>query len=165
MDELKRLYDEDQADRKVKLWEKDNELFLKRDTERLQRVLTLIKQGKIISAADYFHAAMILQHGGEVQHYETAHEFSKKAAQMGYEPECREADPLWLAAAAKDRALMMQGKSQLYGTQRKKDSNEGRWYVYPVDPTITDEERARWHVPPLKESFKRAEELNRQESK
>lgn len=64
----------------------------------------------------------------------------------------------WLAAAAKDRWLMWQNKPQLYGTQFKKV--DGRWILWEVDPTVTDEERARWNVPPLEEAKKKAEALN-----
>lgn len=74
-----------------------------------------------------------------------------------------ELDPLnstarWLAAASKDRYLMTLGKPQLYGTQFKKV--DGKWILWEVDPSVTDEERAKWGVPPLVEARKRAEELN-----
>ena len=67
---------------------------------------------------------------------------------------------LWraLAAASKDRSLMWQGKPQLYGTQFKKV--DGRWILWEVDPSITDEERAKWNVPPLAEQKKKLETLN-----
>jgi hypothetical protein len=54
---------------------------------------------------------------------------------------------------------MTLGKPQRYGTQFKRDPG-GPWYLYPVDPAVTDEERARWNVPPLAELKKRAEALN-----
>jgi hypothetical protein len=53
---------------------------------------------------------------------------------------------------------MWQGKPQLYGTQFKKV--DGRWILWEVDPTITDEERVRWNVPPLEENRKKLEALN-----
>lgn len=64
----------------------------------------------------------------------------------------------WLAAASKDRSLMWQGKPQLYGTQFKRVDN--RWVLWEVDPTVTDEERAKWNVPPLAEQKKKEAELN-----
>ena len=164
MDELKTLYEQDQADRHEGLMRKDLQLFLKRDSERLERALTLIKENKIITAADHLHAAMILQHGTEIKHFEMAHELAKKAAEMDYRPEKDEPNPLWLAAAAKDRVLVTQGRPQLYGTQFRKESKDGSWKLHDVDPTITDEERAHWHVPPLSEAYKRLEKLNRESS-
>lgn len=160
-DELKNLYEEDQGDRTEKLWEKDAELMQERDETRLRRVLELIEKGQLKTSADYFHAAMILQHGSETRHYELAHEFAKRAADEGYVEQEGEVDPLWLAAAARDRALMSQGKPQLYGTQFRTDSPGGLWYLYEMDPSVTDEERARFHVPPLAQARKRVEDMNR----
>jgi hypothetical protein len=106
-------------------------------------------------ADDYYHAAMILQHGRTAEDFDLAHQLSLKASEL--EPTDRAAR--WLAAATKDRYLMTLGKPQLYGTQFKRDPG-GPWYLYPVDPSITDEERAKWNVPPLAEAKKRAEALN-----
>lgn len=163
-DEIKRLYDEDQKDRIEKLWERDEKLMQERDNARLQRVLELIAKNQLKTPADRLHAAMILQHGYETKHYELAHELSKQAADDGYVPEKDEVDPLWLAAAAKDRSLMSQGRPQLYGTQFRKDSADGSWYLYEVDPTVTDEERARFHIKPLGEAQKRVGELNKEKT-
>jgi hypothetical protein len=49
------------------------------------------------------------------------------------------------------------GLPQKYGTQYR--SVGGRWVLYPVDPATSDEERARWDVPPLAEALRRAEEM------
>jgi hypothetical protein len=68
-----------------------------------------------------------------------------------------------LAAAAKDRFLMHSGKPQLYGTQFVLEGET--WVLYEVDPSITDEERARWGVPPLAEARRSAEEMNRREGR
>ncbi len=54
----------------------------------------------------------------------------------------------WLAAASKDRELMALGKPQLYGTQFKRGA-DGKVVRWPVDPSITNAERARWHVDPI----------------
>ncbi|HUY69801.1 MAG TPA: hypothetical protein VMU70_02190 [Candidatus Tyrphobacter sp.] len=158
--ELKTIYDGDQKDRAEKLWEKDPQLMAKRDSTRLKRILELVENNRLKKPADFLHAAMILQHGSEIRHYELAREFAKKAADQGYTPETGEVDPFWLAAAAKDRSLMSQGKPQRYGTQSRKDVKDGPWYLYQVDPSITDEERARFHVRPLSELIKRIDDLN-----
>src|SRR3954452_1437676 len=87
--------------------------------------------------------------------YDQASEWATKAVELDPDyPGVR-----WLAAAAKDRYLMWSGKPQLYGTQFKKDK-DGPWYLWQVDPTVTDEERAKWDVPPLARAKARAVALN-----
>ena len=43
---------------------------------------------------------------------------------------------------------MALGKPQPYGTQFKR-SVDGKVERWPVDPSITNAERARWHVDPI----------------
>jgi hypothetical protein len=154
--ELYQMYEEDEADRgtapNVKA---DWQAISERDGARRKRVLELFRSASLKVADDYYHAAMILQHGSAAEDFDLAHQLSLKASDL--EPTNLEAR--WLAAASKDRYLMTLGKPQLYGTQFKRDRG-GPWYLYPVDPSITDEERARWNVPPLAELKKRAEALN-----
>jgi hypothetical protein len=52
---------------------------------------------------------------------------------------------------------MTGGLPQKYGTQYR--FANGRWILYEVDPAISDEERARWDVPPLAEALRRADEM------
>lgn len=155
--ELERLYTEDQADRtegpNAKI---DWEAVSKRDEQRRKRVLEILEAGGAKTAADYHHAAMVFQHGSTLEDYDRAHKLAAKAAEL--DPEHPGAK--WLAAAAKDRWLMNQGKPQLYGTQFK--MVDGKWVLWDVDPSVTDEERAKWDVPPLAVAKKRAEELNAQ---
>jgi hypothetical protein len=54
---------------------------------------------------------------------------------------------------------MYQGKPQRYGTNMVPDGKRIR--VWDVDPATTDEERARWDVPPLAEMERRAAEASR----
>lgn len=157
--ELAKIYKEDQADRKKRLWEKDEKLMQARDAARLERTLEMIKANLLKAAEDFYHAAMVLQHSGQLPLYRMAARLARKAANRGYKRE----NALWLFAAATDRALMTEGKLQKYGTQVKKDSVDGEWYVYQVDPAVTDEERKKFYVRPLKESYARAAELNEEE--
>jgi hypothetical protein len=150
--ELTRICAEDQADRQG--GKIDWRVVGKRDAERLKRVKEIADQGGLKQADDYFHAALVLQHSDHVEDYQRAHEWCLKAVELDPEyPSAR-----WLAAATLDRSLMNQGKPQLYGTQFKKVDN--KWVLWQVDPTITDEERAKWDVPPLAESRKREESMN-----
>lgn len=153
--ELERLYNEDQADREAgPNADIDWQAVSKRDAERRARVREIVDKGGATTSMDYYHAAMVYQHGTEVPEYDEAHRLAVKAVEL--DPENGKAK--WLAAASKDRSLMWQGKPQLYGTQFKKV--DGRWILWEVDPTITDEERAKWNVPPLAEQRKKLETLN-----
>jgi ribosomal 50S subunit-recycling heat shock protein len=111
----------------------------------------MVEQGMVRTADDYYHAAMLLQHGEKLEHWQQARELAIKAAEMGH-PRAR-----YLAAAALDRWLMRQGKPQKYGTNSWPDKDG--WRVWDYDPTTTDEERAEWDVPPLAELLERAKEL------
>jgi hypothetical protein len=153
--ELEKLYNEDQADRAPDMDKNDWTLVSKRDEARRKRVLKIMSQGGAREAADYVHAAMVLQHGQAPEDFEHANQWSLKAVELDPDyPNAR-----WLAAAAKDRYLMNLGKPQLYGTQFKRDK-DGPWYLWQVDPSITDEERAKWDVPPLARAKARVEALN-----
>jgi len=94
-------------------------------------------------AADYWHAAMLLQHGDSLDDSWRAHELAKHGAALGHAG-CR-----WLAAAAYDRWLVTQGKPQKYGTQSR--MIDGRLELCEVDPATTDAERTEWLVKPLAE--------------
>ncbi len=153
--ELERLHKEDQADREAGPNAKiDWQAVSKRDAERRARVREIVDKGGATTSTDYYHAAMVYQHGTEVPEYDEAHRLAMKAVEL--DPENGAAK--WLAAASKDRSLMWQGKPQLYGTQFKKVDD--RWVLWEVDPSITDEERAKWNVPPLAEQRKKLETLN-----
>ena len=117
-------------------------------------VSAIAAAGGLHEADDYFNAALILQHSDKTEDYAQAHQWCVKAVELDSElPSAR-----WLAAATQDRWLMSQGKPQLYGTQFKKVN--GRWILWDVDPSVTDEERIRWEVPTLAEARKRAESMN-----
>jgi hypothetical protein len=42
-------------------------------------------------------------------------------------------------------------RPQRFGTQYQGDPQTKQMKLYPVDPSVTDEERARWGFPPLAE--------------
>lgn len=153
--ELESLYAADQKDREGDLEGTAWQQVEKRDAERRKRVLEIMEKGGAKEAGDYIHAAMVFQHGQTTDDLDHANRWATKAVELDPEyPGAR-----WLAAASKDRFLMDSGKPQLYGTQFRKDK-DGPWYLWQVDPAITDEERAKWDVPPLARSKARAEALN-----
>jgi hypothetical protein len=148
-DEMVTLFTADQEDRKDGTL--DDEVVA-RDRIRRTRGLAKLAAGELHSPADYFHLAMLLQHGAVTEHFHLAHELARRAAH-GHPP------ATWLVAATMDRWLMNQGLPQKYGTQYR-DVGHG-FELYPVDPATTDEERRRWQVPTLAQAQARAAAFNR----
>lgn len=153
--ELASLYHADQEDRRGgPNADIDWAAVSRRDAERRQRVLEIVEQAGAREADDYYHAAMVFQHSDQPEDHDRAHEWCLEALELDpAHPHAR-----WLAAASKDRSLMWRGEPQLYGTQYKMEN--GKWILWEVDPSITDEERARWDVPPLAVAKERLAELN-----
>jgi hypothetical protein len=155
--ELTKIFEDDQADRTGSpdaLAKADWTAIDARDRARQDRVRQILAAGGAKTADDYFHAAMVFQHGDTDAEIAESHELSLKAVELDPEhPTAR-----WLAAASEDRLLMRQGKPQHYGTQFKKV--DGKWVLHDVDPAVTDDERAEWDCPPLAQARKRAEKMN-----
>jgi hypothetical protein len=132
-----------------------------RDAARRQRVSELLADGRVTAPDDYFHAALIFQHGETLEDIWRAHLLAQKAAEMGATQTIDGKDSRWLAAATLDRWLMYQGKPQQYGTQFVPDGK--RYRLWDVDPATTDAERAANHVPALQEQRKHAERLTEED--
>jgi len=153
--ELLQIFEADQTDRANWGQDIDWAVVADRDQQRHERVLRLAESGRLAAADDWYHAAMVMQHGHDLADFERAHLWAKRAATL--DPNLRDAK--WLAAAAKDRWLNHQGKPQRYGTQFEKN-DRGEWTVSDVDPSVTDEERALWAVPPLAHAHAHAQAMN-----
>jgi len=154
--ELLELYEQDQADRSAANYDEiDWSEVGPRDRERRKRVREIVVAGDVHVADDYFHAAMVFQHGEQPEDFKQAHEWAVRAVEL--DPDHDSAK--WLAAATEDRYLMNTGKPQKYGTQFRRDK-DGPWYLYEVDPSVTDEQRKEWNVPPLSEALARVDEMN-----
>jgi hypothetical protein len=147
--ELMGLYKSDQRDR-ADSRSFTPDMMSARDGARRRRVQAILAEGGARAARDFFHAAMVLQHGATLADIQQAHQLALKAAEM--DPQHFSAR--WLAAAAKDRELQGLGKPQRYGTQYR--TGLGGIRFYRIDPTVTDEERAEWHVLP---PYRMAEKL------
>ncbi|MBE9103290.1 hypothetical protein [Vacuolonema iberomarrocanum] len=148
-EELRQLYEADQCDRLPPEGEAiDWSAVAPRDAERLARVKDLYQAGALHTGLDYFHAALILQHGREPNDYLLAHELCIVSLGQG------ETRAQWLAAATEDRFLKSIGRPQRFGTQFQ--LNEAReLQLYAVDedaPTVTDTLRAAMDVPLLAEA-------------
>jgi len=142
--ELKMLCDEDQADRSVADGKSiDWSMVAPRDAKRLARVKALYLDGKVSSAADYFNAALVLQHGAVPEDFLLAHEFAIVSVRKGYP-----GNAAWLVAASEDRFLQIIGRKQRFGTQLTDP--------IVVDECITDRLRAEFGVPSLTEEVEQA---------
>jgi hypothetical protein len=131
------------------------------DAERRLRVSELLAVGEVTTANDYFHAALIFQHGEDLDDIWRAHELARQATELGPGRSMDYKESLWLAAAALDRWLMYQGKPQKYGTQFVPDGK--RYRLWDLDPATTDEERTANHVPSLQEQLRQAERLTEED--
>lgn len=153
---LQHFYKEDVKDRSSKNWDiataKELSWLKRRDKKRKEAVLFLYDLDSIKTSLDYHHAAYILQHGETLQDFALAHEFAKKSIELGDE------SAKWLFAATLDRYLLSTGKPQKYGTQFQVNRDGDLDLVKPIDETVTDEERAKYNVPPLSEAIKRYKE-------
>ena len=134
--ELARLYQQDQAERQVP--DIDWPTLLKRDGERQSRVSDLLAADSLVTANDFYHAAMIFQHGADPISYRRAYELARRSVELDSTNE----DARWLTAAAYDRYLLSIGEPQWYGTQLL--TLNGITYLQKIDTTkVTDADRAR----------------------
>ena len=156
--ELLRLHNEDQADRtppdgKAIDWSKVGP----RDQARLERTKQLYKENQLNTANDYYHAALILQHGRVPEDFLLAHEFCVVAISKGKNDKATR----WLAAASEDRFLMNIGRPQRFGTQYQAYPANAPYKLYKVDEGVTDELRRQMNTPTLAEAKQREVELNK----
>lgn len=132
------------------------ESYLARALVRRQEAWKLVQAGRARQPDDAFHAASLLAESSLPAEVERAAALARQA--LAGNPDLLAARPL--VATAVDRAQMLAGEPQRYGTQLVEEG--GSWQVYAIDPAVTDAERAEWGVPPLAEAQARAAELNRQ---
>jgi hypothetical protein len=140
------MFQEDQDDRKPGIHGIDWAIVKPRDDARLARVRELYSAGALHTGADWYHAAMILQHGNEADDFLLAHEMCVAAVVKG------EASAAWLAAASEDRYLMKIGRKQRFGTQWEPGTEPGTFRLAPIDSQMTDELRQALGAPSLAEA-------------
>ncbi|WP_237132371.1 hypothetical protein [Pseudohongiella sp. O18] len=152
--ELEQLYLSDQSARQAQPinWEELRE----EDAVRREQVLSILRNGDIQSARDYFHAAMIFQHGNSPEDIRLAHSFATIAATL----DSSLANVNWLKAATWDRLLLNFDQPQWFGTQFVRDG-DGSLTLYKMEPdVISDEQRTAWSVPTVSESLQLLEQRN-----
>ena len=145
---LETVFNEDQKDRKAMSSGEayDWESIAYRDEEREKIVRNLITEGKLQSGEDFYHAAMILQHGTSPEDQLLAHDLCVIAISKG------ESRAKWLAAASLDRYLTGIGRDQRYGTQFISDRSFNPPRLAPIDEEFPDTLRIEMNVPTLKEA-------------
>ena len=121
---------------------------------RRHEVWTLVEKGDARQADDAFHAAALLVESDRQQEVDRAVDLARKALTL--DPDLLSARPL--VATAVDRSAMLAGRPQSFGTQLVEV--DGKWQVYDVDPSITDDDRAKWGLPPIADARERAAKLN-----
>lgn len=152
-DEIAALYREDQAAREDAA-NIDWSVVYREDAERRTRVLALMREGGLRTAADHHHAAMVFQHGNGLEDIRIAHALSTLASTLAPD----EIRYRWLVAASWDRIMTTQLQPQWYGTQFH-GSDDGL-FLYPVaDGAVDDAERERMGVPSLAQSQARVGEM------
>jgi hypothetical protein len=114
--------------------------------ERRREAWELVGKGKARLPEDAFHAAALLVESDRPEEVERAQALARQA--FAGNPDLLAARPL--VATAVDRGEMLAGRPQKYGTQLVEEG--GALQLYPVDPNVTDAERAEWGVPPLAQS-------------
>jgi len=158
-EELARMHEEDQADRtSPNSKDIDWTVVGPRDKARLSRVKEIYAQNKMHTGADYYHAAMILQHGDVPEDFLLAHEFCVVALSKGK----NDRHTRWLAAASEDRFLMNIGRPQRFATQYRAEPITAPLRLYKVDSGVTDELRRALDVPSLAEAQALEVKMNKQ---
>ena len=154
--ELARLHAEDQADRTPPAGAAiDWTRITPRDHVRAARIKELNAEGRLQTAADFHHAAMILQHGDAPEDFLLAHELCILAIASG------DASALWLCAASEDRFLGRIERKQRFATQYRNDGPATPMRLTPVDDGVTDAMRASFHCPTLAEAKANEARFNR----
>lgn len=121
------------------------------DATRRATARTLLAEGRLATAEDYYHAAFLFQHGSDAADYLLAHSLAMAAVARG------KAEANWIAAATLDRYLMKIGQPQIYGTQYTR-SKESGVTMDPYDRAlIPDSLRTTLGVPMQAEQLKKLE--------
>lgn len=153
--ELIALYQADQAARSDPA-EIDWEVLVPEDRKRRERVIDILRAGAVRMAADYYHAAMVFQHGENLEDIRLAHALSTIA--MSLAPD--EKQYRWLTAASWDRIMTTQLQPQWYGTQFQSDDKG--MFLYPVEEgAVNDDDRRAMQVPTLAEARAQLQEMGR----
>jgi hypothetical protein len=135
----------------------------KRDVARRDRVVQLIRSDSLQAAEDFYHAAMVLQHGQGSEDVLIAHILATAAAYLGDER------GQWLSAAALDRYLHRSRAPQRLGTQYVRAGEEDPfvidgtrpWSQGPYEDWLPDSIREIFGVEGRAQQAERVQALNK----
>ena len=109
----------------------------KDDEQRRQDLHHMLASGEVRSGDDFFHAAMIFQHGQNPDDYLLAHVLAMDAVAQGNK------EARWLSAATLDRYLLSIWQPQIFGTQFHGGSSFGPMTHDKLNPEmVSDSMRA-----------------------
>ena len=108
--EMRSLFVADQSARQGD-GERDWFTIAAEDAKRRERVLEILRDGRLLSGEDFYHAAFIFQHGEKPDDYLLAHVMATASLARGYE------QAAWISAATLDRYLLESQREQIFGTQ------------------------------------------------
>ncbi len=109
-----------------------------RDRDRRKRVSEIFAEGCFDSADDFFHAAIVFQHGDKPEHYMTAFLWFKESSKLGRAAGKR------MSALAIDRYLVSKTNKQLFGSQASIVPGETCWCLQSVEETFPDRVRMEY---------------------
>jgi hypothetical protein len=81
-----------------------------RHRPRCEKVIALLRQGRLSSGEDYYMAGLLMLHGGQAEDHLLAHTLFVAAALKGHR------DSRWYSALALDDFLTATGRPQFFGT-------------------------------------------------
>ena len=152
--ELAAIYEADQADRQSRPI--DWKVVSQRDSLRRAAVGELLLDQQVKTADDFYHAALVFQHGRSPESFLLANMLSREAARL----DSSSAQARRMIGMTHDRYLWSIGLPQVYGTQSR-TTEDGLWTFEPFDPdAVTDEERAAVGSLPLQEKYDWQERRN-----
>lgn len=156
--ELKRIFDEDQAARSGPIESVDIEALARENSAHRTRVRELATAGTLRTARDFYHAAMVFQHGPDSSAYAQAHQWARHSEAL----DSTDVAARWLVAAAWDRYQMSRDQPQWFGTQTTRLGGVGPVILYSLDTTrTTDAERVHRGVGTLAALRARLDTINR----
>jgi hypothetical protein len=159
--ELRSLFEADQGDRmpppgKLTAVNIDWNAVTARDRVRERRVKELLAGDTLRTGADYFHAAMVLQHAPKPEDFLLAHDLCVVAIAKGNQ------NAKWLAAASLDRFLTNIGRPQRFGTQYFSKDLDHPVTLVATDPEVPDSLRRALNVPTLEQAKEREKQFARE---
>ena len=145
---LSKLEASDQREReKPNLTKNDWLTMNKNDLKRRIQVSELFAEGCFKSAADYYNAAMIFQHGDAPDQYYQAFIWAKRSAELG------NFAGKHMSFLAVDRYLVSVGKKQLFGSQYYAKKINTCFCMQPVEKSFSDKLRKEYAGATLKEHY------------